>query len=330
MSSPYYNPIPFIQLSKPHRRKFQPAAEERRIHRVKNSALFLLGLLLLLPALPLDASAGVATASDSNSTWKLAHSNPAELMRRASQNELANSYGRRAPVRYRVRKITAKSDTTKQIVETSNGGVARLLAIGGHPLSASQTQQEIERLHKLDADPSIEAHRRNSELRDAGRVKKFMRLLPDAFLYQSAGSVETANGPMIRLKFVPNPKFSPPDFESRVVTGIRGEVWISPEDLRVVRIQGRIFKTVDFGWGILGSLYPGATMQIEQSKTNCCGWQLAHLGLHLDGKELIFKSLHIAVEETASDYQSVPRNWNYKDAVRWLLAMPVTPAQTKL
>jgi hypothetical protein len=109
-----------------------------------------------------------------------------------------------------------------------------------------------------------------------------------------------------------------------VLTGIRGEAWIDPQDLRIVHIQASTFRTVDFGWGIIGSLYPGATLTIEQAKTPACSWQLAHLSLHLEGKELMLKSLHVVVEETASDYEPVLPGWTYKNAVEWLLQMPLT------
>ncbi len=286
----------------------------------------LIGLSLTVPGSSSRGSTRSAGASGGDLAWELAQANPSELMRQASQNEILNSYGERTPLRYRLRKVTAKSDTVKEIVETSDGGVARLITIGGHPLSSSEEQQEIGRLRALEADPAIEAHRHRNEVRDAERMRKFMRLLPNAFLYQFMGRVEDANSSMIRLSFAPDPKFSPPDFESRILTGIRGEVWIDPGEMRVVRMEGRIFKTVDFGWGIIGSLYPGATMLIEQSKTSTCGWQLARLSLHLEGKELLFKSLHVVLEETATNYQPVPREWKYRDAIRWLLQMPTTTA----
>jgi len=268
-------------------------------------------------------SGSAANTNDGASTWLLAQSNPTEVMRETLRNEIAGSYGNRPPLRYRLKKITANSNTVKQIVETPEGGVARLLETEDKPLSPSQEREEIERLKKLNSDPSIEAHRRRNEDRDAERMRKFMRLLPEAFLYKFAGAVTGVNGQLIRLTFEPNPKFSPPDFETRILTGIHGEIRIEPNDLRVVYIAGKTFRSVDFGWGIIGTLYPGATMLIEQTKTGCCGWQLAHLKLHLLGKELMFKSLHIEVDETATNYQLVPKNWTYHDAVNWLLQIPL-------
>lgn len=290
---------------------------------LSSTAVTSLFTVLLLP-LALHAAASPAPAATTASPGQeLAESNPTELMRRVSQNELANSYGHRPPMRYWVRKITAHLDMTKEIVETREGGVARLIAVGGNPLSAVPNQKEIERLRAIAADPAIEAHRRDRERRDAQRVQKYMRLLPAAFVYHFEGMRDLPNGAAIRLTFIPNPTFTPPDFESRTLTGIRGEIWIDPTDLRVVRLDSHIFRTVDFGWGILGSLYPGGTMRIEQMKTRECGWQLIHLSLHLNGRELLFKSLHIVVGETAGNYRLIPATWNYKDAVQWLLQTPI-------
>ncbi|MGO8718744.1 MAG: hypothetical protein ACLQMO_05950 [Acidobacteriaceae bacterium] len=220
-----------------------------------------------------------------------------------------------------MRKKTRHIDTTKEIVETMNGGVARLVAIDGQPLSTSQEQMELQRLRTLASNPALQEHRRRSEQKDAARIREVLRLLPDAFLYQAVGPVQTSNG-QIHLTFTPNPRFSPPTLDARILTGIQGQVWIDSQDLRMVRIEGRVFRNVDFGWGILGTLRPGGTVGIEQAKTADCGWQLAHLTLNLAGRELLLKALHIQLEEFATDYYLVPREWKYTDAIQWLLHMP--------
>ncbi|HZC43133.1 MAG TPA: hypothetical protein VE195_03100, partial [Acidobacteriaceae bacterium] len=200
-----------------------------------------------------------------SSAWNLAKSDPHALVQSAIENELKNAYGHRAPVRYLLRKKTRNLDTTKEIVETSQGGVARLVAIHSHPLNEKQTQAEMQRLRDLISDPAAQEHRRRNEERDAARVTGVMRLLPEAFINQFEGSVQTPNGAAIRMSFEPNPHFSPPTLESRVLIGIRGEIWIDPTDLQVVRIEGRLFRDVEYGWGILGTLYPGGTVRIEQT-----------------------------------------------------------------
>lgn len=247
-------------------------------------------------------------------------------MQKATQNELANSYGHHGLLRYRVRKITAKSDTTKEVVETLDGGVARLIAVRNHPLTPEQQQVEVQRLHTLIADPNIQAHRRRHEMRDAERLGEIMRLLPTAFIYRYIGAQATPHGTEIRLSFEPNPKFSPPNLEARVLTGIRGEAWIDPQQIRVARINGNLFRHVDFGWGLLGVLEPGGSITIAQSNTQAAGWQMSRLALNLQGKAVMVKTVRLNVDETASDYREVPSNWHYQNAVRWLLQQNDFPA----
>lgn len=271
---------------------------------------------------PLHGESILPNTNENASAWQMAQSHPTELVRKALQNEIASSQNNRAFLRYRLNKTSNNSRTVKEIVETSDGGVARLLSRNGKPLSDDEERDEIQRLKNLDRNPSIQAHRRREENRDVARMRKFMRLLPQAFLFNYKGPVKTATGTWIALTFTPNPKFSPPDFETRIMTGIHGEIWIDPAELRVVRVSGTIFRQVDFGWGILGTLYPGGILMIEQNLTPECGWQLSHLKLHLLGKELMFKSLHIELEETGADYQPIPQHWTYHDAVHWLLQLP--------
>ncbi len=273
--------------------------------------------------------AGVKTNS---SAWNLAQSDPHALVQAAIDNELKHSYGHRSPVRYLLRKKTRNTDTTKEIVETSQGGVARLVDVDNQPLNATQAQTELQRLQELASHPAAQQHRHHSEERDAARLTAVMRLLPEAFINKFEGSIQTSSGLVIRMTFSPNPHFSPPTLESRILTGIRGEIWIDPADLRVVRIEGHLFREVEYGWGILGTLYPGGTIRIEQTKTPECGWQLSHLTLNMNGKELMLKSLHVVVDETASDYHPVPAGWKYTDAIDWLLHRPLTsttPANPK-
>ncbi len=306
---------------------FQTFCNPRRYASSRESLFRIVTCLLPLLAIALSAQVNDARrvaikAGSSGSaarSWRLARTDPAALMQQASRNELANSYGKHPPLRYRLRKVTAKTDTTKEIVETLDGGVARLIAEDNHPLTPEQQRAELDRLHALASDPAMEAHRQRHEMRDAAEIGEIMRLLPVAFLYRYAGAQQTPSGPAIRLSFEPNPKFSPPDLKSRVLTGIRGEAWIDPVDLRVVQISGDLFRHVDYGWGLLGVLDPGGRIAIVQRKTSAAGWRMSRLTLNLQGRAVLLKKLQIHVDETAWNYHLVPPGWHYRDAVQWLL-----------
>lgn len=325
---------PRILASRVPRSVSDRSAAPRRIHSTGFFRHRILACLLLLCPLALHAQTDTKSGpsvqnslASADSAWQLARTDPAALMQKASQNELANSYGKHPLLRYRLRKITAKSDTTKEIVETLDGGVARLIAEQNHPLTPEQEQAELQRLHTLASDPARQAHRRHHENRDAAQLSEIMRLLPAAFIYRYAGAQQTPGGTAIRLTFEPNPRFSPPDLEARILTGIRGEVWIDPAQLRVVQITGNLFRPVNYGWGLLGALDPGGRLSITQAKTPA-GWQMSHLILSFQGKALLLKTLQVNVDETAWNYHPVPPGWHYQDAVRWLMHhdFSITPA----
>jgi hypothetical protein len=182
-----------------------------------------------------------AAEMTNSSVWNLAKSDPHALVQAAIENELKSTYGHRPPVRYLLRKTTRNTNTTKEIVETSQGGVARLVAIDNKPLHATQTQTELQRLQELASDPAVQQHRHRSEERDGARVTSVMRLLPDAFINHFEGSVQTPNGKAIRMSFAPNPHFSPPTLESRVLTGIRGEYGLTRQTCASFELKANYF-----------------------------------------------------------------------------------------
>lgn len=297
-----------------------PRRVQNTPQRISLSAIAAMYCALLVA--PNDAVARRPPQRENPSAWRMAQSDPALLIQAASRNELAIYHGPPAAYRYLLHKITPKSDTVQQMVATSGGVVARRLSIGGKPLTPQEQHTEVDRLRALETNPALQQHRLRGEARDAARIREVMRLLPKAFLYKYSGPVQTPNGPAICLTFRPNPNFSSPDLQSRVLTGIRGNVWIDPSEERLVRIDGHLFKHVDYGWGgLLGSIEPGGTILIEQARSASTGWHLAHLKLDMQGKALLVKPVHLDVDETAGHYHAVPAQWTYQDAIRWLLAM---------
>jgi hypothetical protein len=265
-------------------------------------AVLLLGALLST----LTVAAGAQSSVD-----------PVALVRRASHNELSATNGQ--PFRYKLHKVDERNDTTKLIVETlHDGDVARLIAINGQPLTPDQEQAELKRLDNLLQHPEIQEHRRKREKEDSDRANKMIRLLPDAFVYKFEGMVDSPSGPAYRLTFKPNPGFEPPDREAQVYHGMEGELWIDKGQERMVKLDAHLFADVDFGWGILGKLYKGGSILVEQTDVGNHHWEATHMRLNLIGKALMFKSLRFTTVEDSTDFQPVPMEWTYKDAVHVL------------
>src|SRR5579863_4518284 len=157
----------------------------------------------------------------------------AGLVARALGHELSAAQDPAHPMQYQLRKSSPRLTSTKAIVETRDGDVARLLSIDDRPLGQEDEQKEEARLDTLASDESLQKHRKQSEDGDMHIVLKLLRMLPDAFLYQYAGTTQGAAGVVEKFTFKPNPRFDPPDYETQALTALSGEIWIDPQQERV-------------------------------------------------------------------------------------------------
>src|SRR5665213_3840847 len=132
--------------------------------------------LLFLAPLAMASQAAVADTPD-----------PA-LVDRALAAELHSAQDAHHPMRYLLRKSSPRFTTTKEIIETKDGAVARLVAINDRPLSPADELKEQARLSALLSDPGRQRHRKLSEDADTARALKVLRVFPEAFLFQPAGS----------------------------------------------------------------------------------------------------------------------------------------------
>jgi hypothetical protein len=242
------------------------------------------------------------------------------LVSRAVHNELNSHDGLR--FRFTIRKSDEKGLTTKDVIQTADGDVARLIAVNDKPLTPEQEAAEQARLNNLLSHPEIQAHRKSREHADESRGDGLAKVLPDAFLFTYAGMAETPSGPAVKLAFVPNPNFDPPDYEARVFHGMAGEVWIDQRQERMTRFDAHLIADVEFGWGIFGKLNKGGTILVQAQDVGNHHWDETHERLNLTGKELMFKDLIINTTEDETNYQQVPGNWTYKDAIHALQSTP--------
>ena len=245
----------------------------------------------------------------------------AELVKRALALELASIQDTQHPMRYRLRKSSPRLTTTKEIFESRDGAVARLVAINDQPLSLTDELNEQTRLSSLLSDSSRQRHRKQAEDADTSRVLKVMRALPRAFTYQYVGAADGPNGKVEKFAFKPNPSFDPPDLETEALTATTGEIWIDAAQGRVERLEGRLQQDVDFGWGILGRLNKGGWILLEQADVGNHQWRIVHFQMAMSGR-LIFKTRSFDTTEDETQFVPVPVGLGYGQAIQILRSNP--------
>ncbi len=242
------------------------------------------------------------------------------LVRRAIEHQMdRDAKGGGPSFMYSLREVGKRGMLTKELIETRDGIIARLIAINDKPLSPQERQADDERLNKLLNDPQAREQKAKQQHEDDVRTRKMVRALPDAFLYEPDGTTDGPRGPIVRLKFKPNPQFDPPSRELQVFQGMEGQMLIDPRAQRLVEINAKLFRDVNFGWGILGHLDKGGQFMVHQSDvTGNDDWEITAMKLNFDGKAVIFKPIHIREDESASNFRVVPKDLTFAQGVELL------------
>ena len=292
---------------------------------MKRTALPSGRVFVALPAALLVAALGVAAAQTLS---------PVDLVRKAVQNEInSSSHG----PNFMFREVSQGTDgsRTKLLVETDDAMAGMLIANNGHPLTPEERQAEEKRLKHLVKDPDDLQRKRKHEKEDADRMTEILNAFPEAFLYDEEGTTPGEEGvgapgdTLVRLKFRPNPKYSPPSHIEQILTGLQGEMLIDRKQRRIAKIDGSLIKQVEFGWGILGHLDRGGHFIVRQADIGRGHWEMTAMDLSFTGKALFFKTLNIKSKEIFSDFQPAPRGLTFAQGVELLKKQEALIAQNE-
>jgi hypothetical protein len=288
----------------------------------------LAGALLAASLLP---AAGAAVSA--RATWPAEQNNgvppgqPLDWIKDACANELhiIDDDGS-VPLRYRVRKVDAHGDVTREEVETRQGDVARLVERNGKPITVQEDAAEKDRLKAILQSPGdfIKHHKRDSSNRND--VLQVVRLMPQAMIYSYApGQPQppAATAPQVVLDFHSNPSFKPPTMYADMLTGLEGRMWIDTKSRRLTRVEARVLHPLNFGYGIVARVFPGGTIVLEQANPTGDRWVYSSLVEHLTVRAMVVKTLPENSQMTASDFRPLPAPVTFQEAVHMLLDMKI-------
>ncbi len=249
---------------------------------------------------------------------------PAELVRKTVQNEINASNDVTAHFLFRSTKTTSKGSTTRIYVEAKGATAGLLIAINGKPLTPEQRQEEDARNQRFISNPEELRKKREREREDDERSMRIIRALPDAFLYEFVGEEKGSEGigrpgaPLLKLHFRPNPRYEPPSRVEEVLAGMQGYLLVDAATCRMASIDGTLFKTVGFGWGILGRLDRGGRFVVHQQQVDGNAWMVSSMILSFTGKILLFKNLSISSTEIFSGFKRVRPDLTFAQALEML------------
>ena len=284
---------------------------------------YLAVLVLLLSCLPLQSQPGSSKGSSAPQLDKIP---PRNWAVDSVAKSLENLHHEGSYIRYRIHIVDAKGDRVRDIIESRDGTVARLILRDGKPLTPEQDKAERERLNDMLADPEAFAKHAKGDQSGKKIADSLIRLMPDAMNYSYVpGQPQTGKNPGITevvVDFEPNPKFHPPSTTAEALTGLKGRAWVDPKSKQILRMEGTIFKAVNFGWGVLAHIYPGGKLAYEQVDVGNGRWCYSRFTERISVRALMVKSLNISIDVDSSAFQVVPA-MSYQEAVHMLLDTPL-------
>ncbi len=246
--------------------------------------------------------------------WAQPQQDPKALVERMVQNELKARKDDHSHWMY-VDALTEDATTkVNDVVETPSGTLELLISENGQPISEQQKAQEIAKLQKTAQSlKSLKKEKQQTD-EDSKKATEMLQMLPNAFLY----NIVDESGPMIHLRFQPNPNFDPPTREAMVFHAMAGDMYIDKKEERLSGLSGQLTSNVYFGWGLLGKLMQGGTFRITQKEVGPGHWELTLLDVHINGRALLFKTIQEQQHETRTEYRPVPNDITPEQAVALL------------
>jgi hypothetical protein len=157
------------------------------------------------------------------------------------------------PLRYRIRKVDAKGDTTREVIESRQGTVARLVERNGQPITTDEDKAEQSRLQDILRSPDDFVRHHSKDASARGYSNGLVKLLPTAMRFsytpgQPQPPDAPQSSPQVVIDYEPDPNFKPPTTVSEILTGIAGRFWIDQRTGRLTRAEAHVLHPVNFGW----------------------------------------------------------------------------------
>lgn len=236
--------------------------------------------------------------------------NPNDFIRQAVEHELAAQDGDHTHWRYHFHREDDKDSYDRDVIETSEGQLARTTLWNGQPLTADLRQKDDDRIQRLLSDPGERAKHNKREKDDNEKAKSMLKAIPDAFVFQYDGEEDGC----VRLTFAPNPRYNPPSRELQVFHALRGKIWIDRAQKRLARVEGSLFEDVTFALGLLGRLNKGGTFKVVQQQVGPDHWEAVSLDININGHAVIFKTINVRNHQSLSDFQRVSDSLTLRQA----------------
>ncbi|HLW76250.1 MAG TPA: hypothetical protein VKS01_04675, partial [Bryobacteraceae bacterium] len=165
-------------------------------------------------------------------------------------------------------KLQHSSSETDEVLILGGRPYEKRIAKDDKPLSEKEARKEQEKMNKESVK---RAHMTAAETakveKDRAEERAYLREIPDAYSFRMLGDEEISGKPAWVIQADPKPGYKPKDPKAKLLTKIRGKIWIDQADYRWVKMEAQVLQPFSFAVGLL-KIEPGSNLLLEQKRVN--------------------------------------------------------------
>lgn len=182
-----------------------------------------------------------------------------------------------------------------------------LIAMNGEPLAPERQKQEraklkAERRKRAGESQSARASRIEKYEKERAEEHLLMQQMVIAFHFRLAGEEKIDGHDCYVLDATPNPDYRPPVSKARVLTGMKGRLWIDKTSYHWVRVHAQVVKPVEFAL-FIAKVRPGTEFELNQTPADGRIWLPSHFSQSVNARVLGVYDLRTRRDEYYSNYE---------------------------
>jgi hypothetical protein len=180
-----------------------------------------------------------------------------------------------------------------RVVPTGAGTMKIVLRDGDKPVDPASYNRQLQNLKDIlqtmanPNDPKAKAAYAKRAKRDRDRAE-FVDAAKMAFAVRWIGTSPCRGRICDVFELDPSPDFHPHGMFQDALTHVTARVWADRETNQMVRGEARVMSDVSFGAGILGKLYRGGVVSMEQAEVTPGIWLPTRYQYDFAGRKFLF------------------------------------------
>jgi len=201
----------------------------------------------------------------------------------------------------------AKSSKTYRVLMIEGSQYNRLVAKNDQPLSPGEQTQEEKKLQqeirkRKNESPSDRSKRIGKYQQERNQDHAMMLEMVHAFHFTPAGEENVRGRPAYVFDASPKPGYDPKSRDAKVLTGMKGRLWVDKRTFQWAKVQAEVITPVTF-YGFLAKVEPGTSFLLEQAPVAGQIWFPIRFHEKVSAKALGIINENSLDEETFSDYK---------------------------